>query len=258
MISCGFSAKKVDIVPHGIDPALYNCDKVELTEFTTCFHILFVGTPSRRKGLDIFLKSVRKAFPDGRDVRLTIKTSAWRPRIDMFTDWEKKVQSLREEGFEIQVITDDLSEQNMVSLYQSVDLLCSPHRGEGFGLAILESMACQTAVLTTGWSGPLDFLDAKTALLAQKHRLRPVQGLLPVHFIHDDPIVETDAEMVEPDCDEFAYFLRFAAQNRVHLSTLAAKGRLKAREFTWDKAANALAKTLLTAYASGGNEGETS
>jgi glycosyltransferase involved in cell wall biosynthesis len=248
LINSGFDLEKIDIIPHGIDPAIYNAEHQVASKPDSDFHVLFVGTPSRRKGIDIFLRSLPKAFPNGSRVRVTIKTSEWEPREDMVLDWKSEVHKLREIGFKIRTITRDISEQGMAKIYQSADLLCSPHRGEGFGLVILEAMACNTAVLTTGWSGPLDFVDSNSAFLINRFSHCKVEGLLPENFYRNDSAVKNLATMVEPDLDEVVECLRFAAKNREYIDGLTTLASRKARDLNWDVAASALGYSLLSAY----------
>ena len=57
----------------------------------------------------------------------------------------------------VEVITDYLSEEELVDLFRSVDCYVSPHRSEGFGLFILQAMAAGCPVIATGFSGNLDY-----------------------------------------------------------------------------------------------------
>ncbi len=52
-------------------------------------------------------------------------------------------------------MTDDLLEPDLVRLYAGCDVLVHPYRGEGFGLPVLEAMACGKPVVVTA-GGPTD------------------------------------------------------------------------------------------------------
>ena len=52
----------------------------------------------------------------------------------------------------------------MQSFTSAIDCLVSPHRSEGFGLAIAEAMLAEKPVIVTGFSGDKDFTAAETVI----------------------------------------------------------------------------------------------
>ena len=59
----------------------------------------------------------------------------------------------------INIIEDDLSDEEILYLYNASDALVAPSRGEGFGLPIAEAMYLNIPVITTSWGGQKDFCD---------------------------------------------------------------------------------------------------
>ena len=57
----------------------------------------------------------------------------------------------------VELITSNLSEEEMAKLFKSTDCYISPSLVEGFGMQILENMACGTPCLITGWTGEKEF-----------------------------------------------------------------------------------------------------
>jgi len=66
---------------------------------------------------------------------------------------------------DVVLIDEALSTVDRDRLLASCDILLSLHRSEGFGLLLAEAMAAGKAVIATGWSGNLDFMDDRTAVL---------------------------------------------------------------------------------------------
>ncbi len=68
-------------------------------------------------------------------------------------------------GGDLVLITDWLSGEAMADLIASADAVISLHRSEGFGLLLAQGMLAGKAVVGTGWSGNLDFMDRDCARL---------------------------------------------------------------------------------------------
>ena len=73
----------------------------------------------------------------------------------------------------IVIVRENLSDAEMQQLRASWDLFLSPHRSEGFGMLIAETMRAGKPVLATGWSGNLQFMRGQDAMLID-YKLVPV------------------------------------------------------------------------------------
>lgn len=60
------------------------------------------------------------------------------------------------------LLTETLTRAEIYQLESACDCFLSLHRSEGFGLAIAECMALGKPVISTDWSGPVDFVTAQT------------------------------------------------------------------------------------------------
>lgn len=95
---------------------------------------------------------------------------------------------------DIQILDEDLDAHGMTELLASVDIVLSLHRAEGFGLLAAEGIWLGKAVVATGWSGVMDFLDDSAARMV-RFKLVPV----------DDPQgVYAGGLWAEPDLDHAA------------------------------------------------------
>ena len=70
--------------------------------------------------------------------------------------WEKLKRLATRDG-RIHIIETTLSRPDLLALYQCCDSFLSLHRAEGFGRGIAEAMQLGLHVITTGYSGNLDF-----------------------------------------------------------------------------------------------------
>ena len=124
---------------------------------------LHVSSCFPRKGVDVLLESYGEAFTSDDDVLLVIKTFA-NPHNRVEPELQE-VRSRHPKYPSVLIIMDDISDEQLKALYQQCDTLVAPSRAEGFGLPIAEAMLSGLDIITTGWSGQLDFCSPQNAKL---------------------------------------------------------------------------------------------
>lgn len=109
------------------------------------FTFLAIGDRGKRKNPDAALQAFLLAFDDNEDYRLVIKTRDPKdnPHI-IFTNPN------------IDMISADMTEQELYQLYCDCDCFVFPSLGEGFGLPPREAAATGMPVIATNWSGLTD------------------------------------------------------------------------------------------------------
>jgi len=140
LLEAGVSAP-IKVVPYGVDAALYRCRQVAPRgKFT----VAFVGAFTQRKGALYLLRALHGLAPH---VRLVIYTRA---PID---------PAFRAEFRNLDVeIKAGLSNARLAEDIVQADVMVLPSIAEGFGLAILESMACGVPVICTHNTGGADLI----------------------------------------------------------------------------------------------------
>ncbi|MBG0743459.1 glycosyltransferase family 4 protein [Cylindrospermopsis raciborskii LB2897] len=154
--------EKIHIIPGGVDVKHFknNLSRLAAREqlgWPTERPILFTSRRLvHRMGIDKLLTAIAKIKPVVPDIWLAI---AGRGHIQ--TSLEKQVVEL---GLENQVrFLGFLPDQQLPIAYQAADLTVMPSQSfEGFGLAILESLACGTPVLCTPVGGMPEILQPFT------------------------------------------------------------------------------------------------
>jgi glycosyltransferase involved in cell wall biosynthesis len=117
---------------------------------------------------------------------------------------------------DIEFFAGDLSTDEMQSLIASCSLLLSPHRAEGFGLPLAESLLAKVPVLATGWSGNVDFMRGMPELLI-RYSLVPVRDLYGVYRARGQ-------RWAEPDVNDAVAKLRALADSASLRSRLGGRG----------------------------------
>jgi glycosyltransferase involved in cell wall biosynthesis len=160
----GVAPGKVAVIPNAMDhrfrPAT---DRDALAQFTHDHHlpkrfILFVGTLEPRKNLRRLIEAfARIARTDGDVALVIVGASGW-----MTSDLAPLVQRLT--LTERIIFTGYVPDDELPLWYQSATIFCYPSLYEGFGLPVLEAMACGTPVVTSNTSS-LPELASGAALL---------------------------------------------------------------------------------------------
>jgi glycosyltransferase involved in cell wall biosynthesis len=106
-------------------------------------YVFFVGTAEPRKGLDVLLDAFREIAEgdDGVELWLAGQTGWGVAALDDQLAAHPYRGRVRRLGF----VGEDL----LPALYRRSRAVAYPSRGEGFGLPVLEAMACGAAVVTT-------------------------------------------------------------------------------------------------------------
>ncbi len=161
--------------------------------------VCFVGTMEPRKGLDVLLEAFTEIASSDDEVELWLAGQVgWGegPVVSQFETHRFRAR-IRRLGF----VDDDV----LPALYRQARAVAYPSRGEGFGLPVLEAMACGAQVVTTA-----DTVMAEVALDAA--RIVPI-GDAPA-------LAEQLTEAISANNDERAAW--------------TARARARAETFTWD------------------------
>ncbi len=241
-LRAGIAAQKVHVVPNGINPHRFHTGVAPINfasdprfaKIQKGMHVfLFVGGTIARKGADVLLNAWSRAFGPEDGVVLIIK--------DFGVDSFYQNQSLGSEIHRLQqdpsiapivYLNNDMSEQEIASLYASCDCLVHPYRGEGYGLPIAEAMACGKPVIITDYGAALEFTPRECGLFVPSKLVRSDRKMLGDTQTVDYPF------WAEPDVEALAEHLLYAYH---HPSEMQHKGRVAARHMaenhTWSHAA---------------------
>ncbi len=136
------------------------------------------------------------------------------------------------------MIDDELTDEDVVRLYRSCDALAFPYRGEGFGLPMLEALACGLTVIATAGGAADAFLDDDVAYRVPSTRV-PLRGAI------RGEALAGEGWWLEPDADALAGILRHVVAHGDEARAKALRGSQRARtQWTWDRAADVAAARL--------------
>jgi glycosyltransferase involved in cell wall biosynthesis len=132
-------------------------------------------------------------------------------------------------------------EMNEIYNHPKVKTMISLTKGEGFGRPLLEFTLTKKPLITTGWSGQMDFLDPKLTNL--------VGGQLnQIHPSAANQWLLAESHWLSPDLGQIGFYLKDVFENYKNYTGKAKRQAYKSKsEFSWDKMKDKL-DNILTQY----------
>ena len=233
----GFDPERIDVVPEGVDPLIFNPDVPASAALPAgnVFRFLAVGRWERRKGLAELVTAFDREFGEQDNVELVLAgLHANQPGLDLRTE----LRALRlERPGRLKIIPTVKTHQAFAELYTACNAFVAPSRAEGWGLPISEAMACGLPVIVTGYSGPTEFIGTHARRI--DHRLVPIE--MPYFERADGDL----GMWAEPDWSHLRHLMREMMSDRAAARELGLAGSRHIRErFSWDATAKAAAAVI--------------
>ncbi len=224
----------IQVMPLGVDVDYFH---PEITGYrpSTRFTFLSVFEWGERKAPEVLLRAFAEEFKDSEDVLLLLSVFNRDPQVDV----HQQIADLDlPPGAPIVVMLNPkFTAHQMGSLYRSADAFVLPSRGEGWGMPVLEAMACGLPTIATRWSGPADFLHEGVGYPLEPLRLVPAEARCPYYEGFD---------WADPDVEQLRSLMRQVADNpeAARLKGLAAAAEVAAK-WTWNDVARKVKARLV-------------
>jgi glycosyltransferase involved in cell wall biosynthesis len=212
----GIPAERIHVVYLGVEERFRPQPAEKVAELRKRYHlehpfILYLGTLEPRKGVDTLIDAfAQMAGAYTIDLAIAGKKGWW---------WESLSAQIAQHGLEQRVhFLDYVPGSELPILYSAANIFAFPSRYEGFGLPILEAMACETPVVCANTSS-LPEVAGDAAILVPPNQPATLANAL--GKVIDEPDIAT----------------------RLRLA-----GRARAAEFTWAKAAQATLEIYQKVY----------
>lgn len=159
----GVAEDKLRVVPFAVDPRHCPVDGPAMVGVRRGDEYVFGAAFqwTERKAPGTLIRAYLRAFREGEPVLLVVKSYEGH---DAESGVEARVNAIAEsmDGLpgtppRVQVISRRLTRGDMLSFYRAIDCYVSAHRGEGFGLPIVESLLVGKPVIATDWSAPAEY-----------------------------------------------------------------------------------------------------
>lgn len=226
--------RPITVIPLGIDPQRFN-PSLPAHRLDNYFTFLSVFEWGERKAPEILLRAFNEEFGANEDVLLLLKVDNRDPGVNV----QQQVANLGLSpdrapiGF---LYNQPIADNQMGALYRSTDCFVLPTRGEGWGMPILEAMACGLPVIATDWSAQTEFMNDEIAYPLRVRQLIPARAKCPYY---------KGFRWADPDYDHLRYLMRYVFE---HQEEARQKGRRAAEEaaqkWTWQRTAERIIERL--------------
>ena len=208
----------IEITPLGCDQLVFNADGSfpDICTFGTAGALSAGGL---RKNAQRMIDLFRRAFPTARDVRLRVKITPSSPNLDT-----------RDDG-RIDVVRAVLPHAELAGWYRSLTAYVNGSFGEGFGLHLIEAMACGRPLITADYSGLTAFFEPALGY-AVDYKLVPVNN--DIYIGH----------WAEPSDDALVAAMRRVYGNGAEARELGERSAARAKNFSWKSAGRQLHAAL--------------
>jgi len=141
----------IDVIPNAVESIFQPLAKNQVESFrqqqgisTETFCLLNVGGNHPRKNINTILQTIKILKETGLPIHF------WKAGSDFTNEQKKIIQTHNLESCVSYIGQPDKS--TLVQIYNAADVLLAPSLHEGFGITILEAMACGTPVITSNVS----------------------------------------------------------------------------------------------------------
>ena len=253
--------KPIEVLFEGVNTDVYkvlekNINKnIDLSYIKEDFAYLFLGhwingdIGEDRKNVGLLIKAFYETFKNkSKKPALILKTSQVGSSYVDREEILKKIKLIKKTVNStnlpnVYLLHGEFTDEEINELYNNskVKAMISLTKGEGFGRPLLEFTLTKKPLITTAWSGHIDFLNPEfTSLiggqLTNVHQSAANQWLLP------------ESQWFSADHGQIGHFLKDVFKNYKNYTDKAKRQSFKSKtEFSWDKMLEKL-DSLLTQY----------
>ena len=177
LVSHGIDGDQIHVVHEGVDPNIYHPYCRPKSSTGGVFRFFMCGKKETRKGFDELLEGFKIAFGSDATTELHLKADYfWGGQAEAKAKQDELARQIDDLGLtNVASISSALSTSDMALLYNNYDAMIFPSRAEGWGLPLIEAIACGLPVISTYHSGHTEYLAAIDGQFVRlDHQLHPI------------------------------------------------------------------------------------
>ena len=241
--------KPVEVLFEGANLDIYKVieskeiTNINLDTIKESFAYLFLGhwmqgdLGEDRKNVGLLVKAFYETFKNkANKPALILKTSqvgsSYIDREEILKKIKKIKKTVNSDNLpNVYLLSGEFNDSEINELYNhsKVKAMVSLTKGEGFGRPLLEFTLSKKPLITTGWSGHMDFLNPEFTTLLKGN-------LTKVHPSTQNQFLIAESEWFSPDAGQVGFYLKDVFENYKNYTDGAKRQAFKSKsEFSWDK-----------------------
>lgn len=215
------------VINLGVDRSIFYPNPSNINREKVVF--LNIGKWEKRKGHDVLANAFFRTFKDIDDVELWMMPTnkfLTKEQDRYWNDYYKK--NLGEKFIRIPNLP---SPSDVAEIINKSDIGIYPHRAEGFGLPLLESISCGKRIIATNYSAPKDYLNKDNSSLIDIRDLEKAED--GIFFFGSGNWAKLDSVYFDELCESMYYEYKLIKKGR----TINYSGVETAEKFTWSNTA---------------------
>lgn len=226
--------KPIEVVPLGVDIDHFNTDIRPYRTFDN-FVFLSVFEWGERKAPDILIKAFNEEFSADDGVVLLLAATNRDPGVNI----GDKLRDLKLRLGRAPIIlwvNPELDGSQLGALYRSANAFALTTKGEGWGLPILEAMACGLPVIATDWSAHTSFFDETVGYPIKVQHMEPAIAKCPYY---------EGFRWALPDLDHLREMMRYVYEHQDEAKARGTVAAERAASLSWRASAERIRERLL-------------
>jgi len=226
--------RPIHVIPLGFNPSYFH-PQIARNKPTNAFVFLSIFEWIERKAPELLLRAYVSEFRRSDDVVLVLKIF----NHDIHFDVQRRLHELTNHPNAPRIVVllnQEIAEHQMGALYRSADCFVLPTRGEGWGMPILEAMACGLPVIATDWGAQREFFNDQ---LGYPIRVRDL-----VAAVARSPYY-AGSRWAEADVDHLRYLMRYVYEHPTEAQAMGVRAAVDVHQkWTWERAVDRIIERL--------------
>jgi len=219
----------IEVVSHGVDAEYFRPAKARRPlPGGRAFNFLAVGTQVERKNFNHLVRAFLEEFRAHEDVALFLllrpeyHTTQYNVVLD-FVEWERQWS---QDSAQIFIWTGYLTREHLRDFYAHANAYVMPSN-EGFGLTLLEAMACGTPAIGLRHGGVLDFLNDHNGILVPTGKAFVARDVDTLPYVGD--------RFLAPNVGALRSAMRHLFEAPADAARLGKRARADTEELAWSE-----------------------